>query len=80
MGKQLVVGAAILVGTFLAVGPAWSQGDSRLRQGAPIGSPLNPGTANPEFVKKVVPPGPVTEVTLGGVPGLPGVAPWGGVK
>jgi len=51
--KQLVLGAAILVGTFLAVAPAWSQSDSRLRQGAPIGTPLNPGTSSPEFVKKV---------------------------
>jgi peptidoglycan hydrolase-like protein with peptidoglycan-binding domain len=52
-GKQLMLGAALLVGTSLAVGPAWSQSDSRLRQGAPVGSPLNPGTSNPEFVKKV---------------------------
>jgi len=51
--KQLLLGAALLAGTCLAVGPAWSQGDSRLRQGAPIGTPLNPGTSDPEFVKKV---------------------------
>ena len=51
--KQLLLGAALLAGTCFAVGPAWSQGDSRLRQGAPIGSPLNPGTADPAFVKKV---------------------------
>lgn len=53
ISKQLVLGAALLVGTSLAVGTAWGQGDSRLRQGSPIGSPLNPGTSNPEFVKKV---------------------------
>jgi peptidoglycan hydrolase-like protein with peptidoglycan-binding domain len=51
--KQLLLGATLLAGTCFAVGPAWSQGDSRLRQGAPIGSPLNPGTADPAFVKKV---------------------------
>ena len=51
--KQLLLGATVLVGTCLAVGSAWSQGDSRLRQGAPIGTPLNPGTSDPEFIKKV---------------------------
>jgi peptidoglycan hydrolase-like protein with peptidoglycan-binding domain len=51
--KQLLLGATLLAGTCFAVGSAWSQGDSRLREGAPVGSPLNPGTANPEFVKKV---------------------------
>jgi len=51
--KQLLLGAALLAGTCFAVGPAWSQGDSRLRQGAPVGSPLNPGTSDPAFVKKV---------------------------
>jgi peptidoglycan lytic transglycosylase len=53
MSKQLLLGATLLAGTCFAVSPAWSQGDSRLREGAPVGSPLNPGTANPEFVKKV---------------------------
>ena len=51
--KQLLLGATLLAGTCFAVGPAWSQGDSGLRQGAPIGSPLNPGTLDPAFVKKV---------------------------
>jgi len=51
--KQLLLGATLLAGTCLAVGSAWSQGDSRLRQGAPIGTPLNPGTSDPEFIKKV---------------------------
>ena len=51
--RQLLLGAALLAGTWFAAAPAWSQGDSRLRQGAPVGSPLNPGTSNPEFVKKV---------------------------
>ena len=51
--KHLLLGATLLAGTCFAVGPAWSQGDSRLREGAPVGSPLNPGTSNPEFVRKV---------------------------
>jgi len=51
--KQLLIGATLLAGTCFAVGPAWSQGDSRLRQGAPVGTPLNPGTLNPDRVKKV---------------------------
>lgn len=51
--KQLLLGAALLAGTCFTVGPAWSQGDSRLREGAPIGTPLNPGTADPARVKKV---------------------------
>ncbi|HTN69674.1 MAG TPA: peptidoglycan-binding domain-containing protein [Methylomirabilota bacterium] len=50
--KQLLLGATLLAGTFAAA-PAWSQGDSRLREGAPVGSPLNPGTLNPDRVKKV---------------------------
>ena len=51
--KQLLLGATLLVGTCFAGSPVWSQGDSRLRQGAPIGTPLNPGTSDPEFIKKV---------------------------
>jgi peptidoglycan hydrolase-like protein with peptidoglycan-binding domain len=51
--KQLLVGVALLAGTCFSVRSAWSQGDERLRQGAPIGSPLNPGTPNTAFVKKV---------------------------
>jgi len=53
MSRQLLLGATLLAGTCFAVSPAWSQGDSRLREGAPVGSPLNPGTSNPDFVKKV---------------------------
>jgi peptidoglycan hydrolase-like protein with peptidoglycan-binding domain len=51
--KQLLMGAALLAGTLSAVGSAWSQGDSRLREGAPIGTPLNPGTADSARVMKV---------------------------
>jgi peptidoglycan hydrolase-like protein with peptidoglycan-binding domain len=51
--KQLLLGATLLAGTCFAVGSAWSQGDTRLREGAPVGSPLNPGTLNPDRVKKV---------------------------
>jgi peptidoglycan hydrolase-like protein with peptidoglycan-binding domain len=51
--KQLLLGAALLAGTFSSVGTAWSQGDTRLREGAPIGTPLNPGTANPDRVMKI---------------------------
>ena len=51
--KQLLMGAALLAGTLSAVGSAWSQGDSRLREGAPIGTPLNPGTPNPDRVMKI---------------------------
>jgi len=53
VSKQLLLGATLLAGTCFAAGSAWSQSDSRLRQGAPIGTPLNPGTSDPEFVKKV---------------------------
>jgi hypothetical protein len=48
--KQLFLGAALLAGTCFAAGPAWSQSDSSLRQGAPIGSPLNPGTPDSDRV------------------------------
>ena len=51
--KHLLLGAALLAGTCFSVGSAWSQGDSRLREGAPIGTPLNPGTSDPARVKKV---------------------------
>jgi peptidoglycan hydrolase-like protein with peptidoglycan-binding domain len=51
--KQLLMGAALLAGTLSAVGSAWSQGDSRLREGAPIGTPLNPGTPDSARVMKV---------------------------
>jgi peptidoglycan hydrolase-like protein with peptidoglycan-binding domain len=49
---SLAVISTLLAGTCFAVAPAWSQGDSRLRQGAPVGSPLNPGTPNPDRIKK----------------------------
>jgi peptidoglycan hydrolase-like protein with peptidoglycan-binding domain len=51
--KHLLLGAALLAGTCFSVGSAWSQGDTRLREGAPIGTPLNPGTPNPDRVMKV---------------------------
>jgi len=51
--KHLLLGATLLAGTCFAVGSAWSQGDTRLREGAPIGSPLNPGTPNPDRVMKI---------------------------
>src|SRR4029077_3427210 len=51
--KQLLLGAALLAGTFSSVGTAWSQGDTRLREGAPIGTPLNPGTPNSDRVMKI---------------------------
>src|SRR5215470_945884 len=72
MSKQLLLGVTLLAGTCFAAGPAWSQGDATLRQGAPVGSPLNPGTVSPDFLKQVQQALKDKGFYSGSVDGMPG--------
>ncbi len=54
--KHLLAPTILLAGTCLAVGPALGQADKpseRVKEGAPAGTASNPGTPNPDQIKKV---------------------------
>jgi peptidoglycan hydrolase-like protein with peptidoglycan-binding domain len=54
--RKLLLGpAAVLAGCFLMAGPTWAQADKpsdRVLEGAKPGTASNPGTPNPDRIKK----------------------------
>ena len=57
IGKRLLAPAVMLAGCCLMAAPSWGQGSSKpsdqVQQGAKPGTAANPGTPNPDRVRKV---------------------------